>query len=322
VPATDEPHAMRRCVLITGGEGFIGANLARRLADDGDDVHILSRANPARKWKLLDLFGVEARVHTVDLLDRAGVATLLAAVRPQRVFHLAGRVDLERSSATARLCVEENIMATVSLLDALHGTEVESVVYTSTTEVYGFGPIPFREDQPVDPPSPYSVSKVAAESFCRLWARTFGRPLRILRVAAAYGPGQPAARLIPFVIGAALRGEPLTLHSGTHRRDYLFVGDVVDGIMRCAARPIPAGEIINLGSPEAIAIADIARAVLDAMGMGHLPIAAGPGRPLESPCWATDAGKARAVLDWTPTVPLDEGLRRTVAWYRALAGTG
>jgi UDP-glucose 4-epimerase len=306
-------------VLITGGEGFLGANLARRLSADGHDVHILSRPNPARRWKLLDLLGVQARVHAVDLLDRDGVAAAVAAARPQQVYHLAGRVDLERSSAMARLCVQENIVTTVNLLDALQGSGVASVVYTSTTEVYGSGPTPFREDQSTDPPSPYSVSKVAGESFCRLWAQSFGCPTRIVRVASAYGPGQRVERLIPFVILAALRREPIALRGGRHRRDYLFVTDAVDGIVAAARAPLPAGETLNLGSLEAIAIRDMAAAVLEEMGMADLPITVGEGRLNESSCWTTDAGKARRLLAWAPTVPLREGLQRTIAWFRAVA---
>jgi UDP-glucose 4-epimerase len=308
----------RRRVLITGGEGFIGANLARRLADDGEEVHILARPNPERKWKLLDLLGVKAPVHTVDLLDRDGVAAAVAAVRPHHVFHLAGRVDLERSSAMARLCIQENVVTTVNLLDALQGVAVEAVVYTSTTEVYGAGPTPFHEEQALDPPSPYSVSKVAGESFCRLWAQTFGCPARIVRMASAYGPGQGVQRLVPSVVLAGLRGERLLLRSPYHRRDYLFVADAVDGIVRAARTPLPAGTVLNLGLPDAHTVRDLAARVLEGVGRPDLPIEFGEGRLNESPCWTTGATKARDVLGWNPSVGLADGLARTIAWYRGL----
>jgi nucleoside-diphosphate-sugar epimerase len=313
---------MKPCALITGGEGFIGANLAGHLTAGGYDVHVLSRPNPRRQWKLLDLLAVEARVHAVDLLDRQGVAAAVGSIAPRSVFHLAGRVDLERSSRVARMCVEENIMTTVNLLDALQGMAVDSVIYTSTTEVYGSGPTPFREGQPVDPPSPYSVSKVAGESFCRLWAQTFGMPVRILRIAAAYGPGQPLARLVPFVIGCALRGEPVRLRGGAHERDYVFVSDIAAGIMAAAQRPVPAGETINLGTSQAISLRELAETILATMGRGDLPVVVGEARPNEAASWSTDGGKARELLGWVPTVPLAEGLRRTIAWYRALVGPG
>lgn len=312
----------RLSVLVTGGEGFVGAHLSRRLADDGHDVHILSRPNPGRKWKLLDLLGVVARVHPVDLLDRDGLVASIAAIRPQRVFHLAGRVDLDRSSAVARLCIEENVHATINLLEALRGVPIESFLYASTTEVYGGAPPPFHEDQPVDPPSPYSVSKVAAESLCRLWARSFGCPTRIVRLASAYGPGQPVQRIIPSVILAAIRGEPVTLKSPRHRRDFLFVADAVDGIVKASEGSLPAGDVLNLGTREAVAIEDLARAILAETGVATVLTAVGGGRPDEAPRWATDASKATALLGWAPRVSLHEGLVRTVAWYRELAERG
>lgn len=314
---------MRPCrVLITGGEGFIGANLAQRLSADGHEVHIISRPNPDRAWKLLDLLGVEARVHAVDLRDRESVLAACVAIRPEEVYHLAGRVDLERSSTVARLCIEENILTTVNVLDALQSTPVERVVYTSTTEVYGNGPIPFREDQPLDPPSPYSVSKVAGESFCGLWARTFQTPVRVVRMAAAFGPGQRLKRLVPSVILAGLHRQPLALRSPHHRRDYLYVSDAVDGIIRAARASLAPGAIVNLGTLEAITIGDLARSILAELGADDVPLTLGEGRPNEASCWTTDATRAARELGWRPLVPIAEGLRRTIAWYRALVDQG
>ena len=309
-------------VLVTGGEGFLGAHLAQRLGADGHEVHIVSRPNPGRRWKLLDLLAAEARVHAVDLLDHHGLAAAVAAIQPERVFHLAARVDLERSSEMARLCIGENITATVNLLDALQRSDVASVVFTSTTEVYGAGPVPFREEQALDPPSPYSVSKIAGESFCRLWAGTFHCPVRIVRLAAGYGPGQRIERLIPTVIMSALRKEPLTLRSPDHRRDYLFATDAIDAIVRAADVPLPAGATLNIGSTDVVAIREIASQILTALNCADLPVTYGSGRINEPPCLATDASKARAQLNWQPEVSLEEGLERTIAWYRALFERG
>jgi nucleoside-diphosphate-sugar epimerase len=310
-----------RRVLVTGGEGFLGANLARRLSDDGHDVHIFSRPNPARQWKLVDLLGVVAKVHAVDLLDQDDVQAAVAAVRPEIVFHLAGRVDLERSAEMARHCVSENVLTTINLIEALRDLPIESMIYTSTTEVYGSGPTPFREDQRLDPPSPYAVSKVAGESLCRLWARQFGLPVRILRIASAYGQGQPLQRLIPSIILSALRGRPPILHSKGHGRDFLHVDDVVRGIASAAITGLDPGEIVNLGSPLPFLIEEIARMIFAEMKV-DLSIEWRESRPSESPYWATDFEKAERLLGWDPSVPIEEGLSRTIAWYRSLYERG
>ncbi|MBI3456138.1 MAG: NAD(P)-dependent oxidoreductase [Candidatus Rokubacteria bacterium] len=312
-----------RRVAITGGEGFIGAHLARRLAEEGDEVHILSRPNPARPWKLPDLLGVVARVHPVELLDRGRLGAIIDTIAPEEVYHLAGRVDLERTAAMAQLCVQENVVATVNLLDALQAGPAGAVVYASTTEVYGAGPIPFREDQAVEPPSPYAVSKLAGESFCRLWATTFACPVRVVRMAAAYGPGQRPQRLIPSVIVTALRREPITLRSPGHRRDFLYVSDAVDGLVRAARGGLAPGETVNVGSLDAVGIREVVDMILARMGCKDVPVAIGDeGRIREAPCWTTDSARARARLGWAPRVPLGEGLDRTIAWYRRLAERG
>lgn len=298
-------------VLVTGATGFIGRHLVTRLLHDGASVHALVRPNLAPP--------PDGTAHAADLLDPVRTRAVVAAVRPAVVYHLAGRVDLTRSAPGARACIEENLTATVNLLDALQESPPGRLVYVSSTEVYGSNTPPFREDQRVDPPSPYAVTKVAAEEFCRLYGRATGVEVCVLRLAPAYGPGQGAARFLPSLILACLRGEPVRVRHPQQRRDHVYVADLAEGIARAGAAALGPFEIINLGSEETWSLAEIAEEVVRVAGRpvtverGNKPL------PNEAAHWATCADKARRLLDWKPRTDLAAGLAATLAWYRERA---
>lgn len=297
-------------VLVTGAAGFIGAHLLRCLVAEGHEVHAAVRgASPP--------VPPGVRVHALDLLDAPRTMAAVKAIGPAVVFHLAGRVDLERSGAVARACIDENLTAHVNLLEALREVPPQRLVYTSSAEVYGANPPPFREDQPVDPPSPYAVSKVAAEHFCRIYGRLAGFDVCVARLAPAYGPGQPSARFVPSMVMGCLRGEPIRVRHPHQRRDFVYVGDLADGILRAGTRPLGAFEIVNLGSEDTIALGDLARQILDIAGFPDVPVERGnEPRPNETSRWGTSAEKARRLLGWRPETALKTGLAATVTWYR------
>lgn len=304
-----------KTVLVTGATGFIGCHLVRRLRANDAEVHALSRRRGAGEPGLA--------VHQADLLDPDATRAVVGAVKPDCVFHLAGRVDLERSAAVARACVDQNIVATLNLLEALRASAPRRLVYVSSTEVYGSGPVPFREAQPIDPPSPYAVSKAAAEQLCKIYGRIEGVEVCVLRLASAYGPGQPVARLIPSLVLAGLGGEPLRLRQPHHRRDFVYVEDMARGIALAGRARLGDFEVVNLGREDAVSLEEIARAVAVAAGRaGAEVVDLREPRPNESTYWATSAEKARVLLGWAPSVDLAAGLARTVEWYRARRAAG
>jgi nucleoside-diphosphate-sugar epimerase len=310
-----------RRVLVTGGCGFVGSHLVRRLVGEEADVHVLSR----RTGRSLGAVSLPpgAHVHVVDLLSGEVLRSVVKRVGATHVFHLAGRVDLDRSLEIGQACVSENVIATLNLLHALRGTPIEALVYTSTTEVYGRNDRPFREDQAVDPPSAYAVSKIAGEQLCRIHAELDGYRLCVLRLATGYGPGQRLERLVPATILACLRGTPVRLHSPHHQRDFTYVGDFADGIVRAAARTLPAFEVINLGSEAVVSVVDLVGRIIRIAGAAVPVEISSMARSNEAPCWSTHAGRARRLLDWMPVTSLDDGLARTFRWYAdsAMAAT-
>ena len=214
-----------------------------------------------------------------------------------------------------------NLLGTLELLKALESSPLSAFVLASTTEVYGNGPLPFTEGQREAPPSPYAVSKLAAEQIIMTLHRAQGFPAIVARVATAYGPGQPRHRLIPTIIEAYSRGEPPQLSDPSQSRDFLFVDDVVEGLLACVTHPNARGEVINLGDDASYTVQHIADTIRDLMGVN---VTARYGdrapRPNEARVWSSSRKKAGELLDWAPRVGLREGLQQTIAGFHAHAG--
>lgn len=297
-------------ILITGATGFVGRNLAAALHRRGlRTFGIGTRPSPD---------GVPCRYASVDLLDHRRLRAHLDRLRPTVVFHLGAHVVLERDYATARRTLAVNGTGTLNLLEALRprAAALRRVVVLSTEEVYGTGPVPYREDQPVHPPSPYSVSKQAAESLALLYHRLYRLPTVVLRLATAYGPHQPAERFIPATIGRALRHQDIRMHSAGGRRDYVFIDDVVTALL-AATRRRCAGEVINVGRPDSVPRKELVELILRSTGSrSQVRYGAAADRAGESSDWRSSMAKARRLLGWQPRTTLPAGLRRTVAWYR------
>lgn len=304
-------------VLVTGATGFIGSHLTRRLVADGAEVHALtSTASGTYPVRLVD---VRDRVvlHSGDLTDRAALDVVVASARPDVVFHLGASTHVGRSWELVDECVQVNVQGTVNLLQALAEPGYERFVYVGTSEIYGAVDVPFREDGPVNPVSPYSVAKYAAERYCRMFVRAHGWPIVCLRPFNAYGPWQSPDRVVPEIIGRALRGEPLRMTQGRQTREFNHVEDLIEGFVRIAVADDVVGEIVNLGCGQETSMRELATMLLRMLGD---PVTAEygalPDRPNEIWHMRSDSTKAEKLLGWTSTIPLDEGLRRTVDWYR------
>lgn len=304
--------------LVTGAAGFIGSHLVRRLLDDGVDVHALtstvSSVYPVR------LVGLRERIvlHEANLMDRGAVDDLVRGVVPTHVFHLGAYTHVGKSWQRADECVQANVQGTVNLLNALESSGYERFLNMGTSEIYGDIEPPFREDKQVKPVSPYAASKYAAECFCRLYREGRGWPIVMLRPFNAYGPAQTADRVIPEIIVRALRGQELLMTEGRQTREFNYVEDLVDGLVRAAAVPGVEGELINLGCGEDVSIRDVATLILDLLGNPvEARFGALPDRPTEIWTMRSDSTKARELLGWKPQHSLAQGLEKTIDWYRS-----
>jgi nucleoside-diphosphate-sugar epimerase len=306
-----------RSVLVTGASGFIGSHLTRRLVADGADVHSLTdEVSAVYPVRLLDLRDA-ITLHEANLHDRGAMDAVVERARPAYVFHLGAYTHVGKSWQRVDECIQTNIAGTVNLLQALAGTGYRRFVYTGTSEIYGDVEVPFREDQPVNPISPYSVSKYAGERFCRMFHQGLGWPIVMVRPFNAYGPAQTPDRVIPEIIARALLGQELRMTQGRQTREFNYVEDLADGFVRLATTPDIEGELFNLGCGEEISMRDLATTILDLMGNPvEAHFGALPERPTEIPRMFCDNTRARERLGWKPQHSLAEGLDKTIAWYR------
>jgi nucleoside-diphosphate-sugar epimerase len=310
-------------VLVTGASGFIGSHLTRRLLTDGAEIHALtssvSSVYPPRLLEIRD----RITLHEASLTDRGALGIVAAAARPEYVFHLGAYTHVGKSWQRADECIQVNIHGTLNLLMALEPTGFTRFVNVGTSEIYGDIDVPFRESDSVHPISPYSVSKHAAEEFCRLYAEARSWPIVRVRPFNAYGPMQSPDRVVPEVITRALQAQPLRMTQGTQTRELNYVEDLADGLVRAAVTPDIDGELFNLGCGREISMRDLATLILSLLGNPISPeFGALPERPIEITRMHADTTLAEQRLGWRAATSLEDGLAHTIEWYRAALAAG
>ena len=316
---------MSRSVFVTGASGLLGSWLVRALVQRGERVTVLQRDRAPRSALALD--GTLDTVEVVhgDLTDSGLVARALGEYEVDTVFHLAAQTIVGTANRSPLATFESNVRGTWILLEACRLHEgTERVVVAASDKAYGASAtLPYREDQPLDPRYPYDVSKAATDMIARSYWHTFGLPVAVTRFANLYGGGDlNRSRLIPEAIGAALAGRaPIIRSDGTPERDFLYVEDAVEAYLGLAGAldgDGARGEAFNAGGGEPHAVGDVVARICAIAGTDVAPDIRGDGTPAgEIDRQYVDPAKLRALTGWAPRVGLDEGLRRTVDWYRA-----
>jgi UDP-glucose 4-epimerase len=310
-----------RDVLVTGGAGFVGSHLVRRLVADGASVTVLVQPGAP----VTALAGVADRVVTVaaDLTDPDALGRALAPLRPGIVFHLAawtGGRGRPLDPEAWRLSLRVNLEGTLNLLVALaaRAEGLARIVRTGGMEEYGDGPVPFREDQRERAVSPYSASQVSATQAAHALAEQWGLPLVTVRPSLIYGPGQDPGFFLPSLVRACAEGRDFPMTAGGQTVDFVHVDDVVEALAAAATREGVEGEVINAGSGREISIRALAERVVALSGTtAKLLHGARPERPGESSRRFMDCAKAARLLGWSARVGLDEGLRRLLEAERS-----
>jgi UDP-glucose 4-epimerase len=306
--------------LVTGGAGFIGSHIAERLWRDGNRVRVLDNFSDGKRENLA-FAGRGDRLEVIegDITDLA--ATTRACEGAEVVFHEAAMRSVPRSVDDPLGAARNNVTGTLNVLVAAQRARVKRVVYASSSSVYGDRPdLPKREEQAPAPISPYAVSKLAAEHFCSVWSRLYGVETVSLRYFNVFGPRQdPAsqyAAVIPKFIRAALDRRPLEVHGdGEQSRDFSYIDNVVEANLLAARAPDAAGEVFNAACGSRVSLLEIIELLEKILGCAleryHTPPRAGDVRHTQA-----DIRKAEQLLGYVPSVGFEEGLRRTVEFFR------
>lgn len=309
-----------RPVLVTGAGGFIGSRLCERLVEIGAEVRVLVRYTSDGDAGWLDRSPIrgEIDVRRGDLADRDSV---FDAVRDREiVFHLGALIAIPYSYLAPESYVRTNILGTLNVLQTVRELGVARLIHTSTSEVYGSAQfVPMTEAHPLVGQSPYSASKIAADKLAESYHRSFGTPVVTLRPFNTFGPRQSARAVIPAIAVQLLAGRPVRLGDTRPTRDFVFVDDTVDAFLRAAALPGIEGLTVHTGGGREIAIGDLPAMIAAAAGL-PVEVEVDPQRmrPAASEVERlhADASLAKERLGWTPSISVEEGLARTVAFIR------
>jgi UDP-glucose 4-epimerase len=303
--------------LVTGAPGFIGSHLTRRLVAEGADVHALSPSVSSVFPRSLMDIRRDITLHEANIVDRSAMDAIAKQVRPEIIFHLGAYTHVGKSWQRIDECIQTNVQGTINVIKSCAAYDFARFINMGTSEIYGDIDVPFKESDCVHPNSPYSVTKYAAERLARLMYESLGLPIVLVRPFNAFGPGQTPDRIIPETIVRALQGQPIKMTSGRQTREFNYVEDIADGLVKSATTPDIEGELFNIGGGQEVAIKDIARITLATMGNPvPLELDALPHRPTEIWRMYCDNTRAREILKWEPRHTLEQGLEKTVDWYR------
>jgi CDP-glucose 4,6-dehydratase len=311
--------------LVTGGRGFVGAWICRQLLERGDSVVSFDRGAREGRHSALELLGAAGEVAEVegDLLDAELVRATLAEHDVDVVFHLAAQTLVGPAAESPEATFETNVRGTWVVLEACRETGVERVVVASSDKAYGaHEELPYREDFALRPTAPYEASKAAADILARSYWPSYGLPVAVTRFANIYGGGDTNfSRLIPEAVSAVLDGRAPVLRSdGSPQRDFLYVEDAASAYLAIAdalTRDDVRGEAFNAGGGSPHAVGDVVGLIARLADTDTEPRILGTGNPEgEIDRQYVDPTKIREVVGWEPSVGLEEGLRRTMDWYR------
>ncbi|MFN8061525.1 MAG: NAD-dependent epimerase/dehydratase family protein [Vicinamibacterales bacterium] len=302
-------------VVLTGGTGFVGACLTRRLLADGHDVHLLVRESHD-PWRITDRLDDLER-HRVDLGDADGVAAKVAAIGPDWVFHLAAHGAYPHQTSLRRM-VDTNVLGTESLLEAAARCDVDAFVAAGSSSEYGFRNDASRESDRLEPNSPYAITKAAATMLCRHAARTSPMRIRVLRLYSVYGPLEEPTRLVPRLLVSALDGHWPPLANPDTARDFVYVDDVVDAFVTAAvAAGGEPGAIFNVCSGVQTTLRGMVETCREIFDVRAEPQWASMApRSWDTSSWVGDPSGAATVLPWRARTTVRDGLRAFAGWLR------
>ncbi|OHA17022.1 MAG: hypothetical protein A3C79_01935 [Candidatus Taylorbacteria bacterium RIFCSPHIGHO2_02_FULL_45_28] len=310
-------------VLITGGAGFIGSHVVRRLIDGGYRVVCVDNFNtiynPAfKEQNVAPFLSLKSfRLERADIRDKAALKMTFEKENPAYIVHLAALGDTRNAVDNPGEYVDVNINGTLNLLELTREYKVKNIVMASSSSVYGNTPrFPWVESETADTPlSPYGATKRAAELFAYTYHHNFGLNITCLRFFNAYGENNRPG-MVPYVwTEALLKGKEIEISGdGSRKRDYTYVGDVADATILAMNKPL-GYEVLNIGNNKPVSLLELLAVLEKATGKSSTRRMR-PSHSASVEITCADISKAKRLLGWEPKVPIEEGIRRLIAWFR------
>ena len=300
---------MKNKILITGASGFLGKNLVDALGREKIDIYATATHEEKSRG-----------IYAMNFLNFKEVTQAMNKIKPSIVYHIGGLVNLSRDYEVYKKCIEINTIGTLNLLEALRENPPKKFIFISTEELYGGNKIPYRETQKIDPPSGYSISKAAAERLCMVYAKELKFQLIITRVVTMYGPGDKVHRLIPQIVMNSLTNKPINLNLGLKKRDYVFIEDVVRALISIRDITLPDNtNVINIGGGKSYSLREVIDYILSyTKSKSEVNYGLIPERFGEAGEWLLDIRKASKLLRWKPEISIEEGLRKTISYFKKM----
>ncbi len=305
-------------ILITGGAGFIGSNIAHQLVKKGLKVGIIER-------KAVDISRIRGilssvKMYNVDLQDTNEILKAVSDFKPDIIFHLAAYYTVDHKPDEISEMFNTNVLGAVNLLEAAREAKVKMFVNTSSCFVYKASRNRLREDSALEPLNLYALTKISAEETCSFYSEKYGLRCVTFRIFAPYGPGDHKRRLIPCIIESFLKKERPKMTSGKQKWDFVYVDDIVDAYLSLLdASSLPSGhEILNIGTGVAVTVREIGSQLKKIMKSDLEPVwSVVPHRKNEVWFISADISKAKRVLGWSPKIQiLKNGLDLTAKWFK------
>jgi dTDP-glucose 4,6-dehydratase len=305
-------------ILITGGAGFMGSEVVRQSISKGFDVVVVDCLTYAGDLERLKEVEGKYKFYQTDITDSPAIVKIMAKEKPDVVIHMAAETHVDRSILDSSSFIDTNVKGTRIMLDAAKENNVKKFINMSTDEVYGaLGEDgQFSETTPLDPNSPYSASKAAADMLGRAYFKTHNLPVITIRAANNYGPWQYPEKLVPVMIIKAFYNEPLPVYGkGENVREWLYVSDFANAMLMIVENGKP-GEIYNIGSDgQEKKNIETVKTILDLMKKPETLINYVTDRPGHDFRYSLKLDKIKNELGWKPEVTFDEGMENTVDWY-------
>ncbi len=312
---------MSERTLVTGASGFIGANLVRRLLGKGHEVHAFV-CDKENMWRLKDVSD-KVQTHVVDLTNAGRVDEAVRAIQPQNVYHLATYGGYPRETDMTKTFLT-NVVGSLNLFTALEQVgSVRHVVSSGTSSEYGLKSEPMRENDILAPNTPYGVAKAAQTHLAQYFSKQRNFPITTLRLLSVYGPFEAKGRLVGDIMRALVLSTSVKLSSPNPKRDFIFVDDVTDAMLAIGARADLGGHVFNIGSGQERSVGEVVESAMNTLNI-HVPVEWGAivnTRTFETTRWVADISKAKELFAWEPRRSLEEGIKKTFAWYKDYGDT-